>query len=81
MSINIIRPGTKSTTKCNTCGCFFAFEEEDLEQVVKIEERTSGNITCPQCSDKKRVSFELPFVTTLINAQGQKKVVVAKYDR
>ncbi len=81
MSIKIIRPGTKSTTKCDICGCLFAFEEEDLEYVIKLKERESGSITCPQCSAQKRISFELPFVTTLISANGQKKVVVAKNDR
>lgn len=29
--IKIIKPGTKEKISCNSCGCLFSYEKEDIE--------------------------------------------------
>lgn len=29
--IEIIKPGTKEKISCNSCGCLFSYEKEDIE--------------------------------------------------
>jgi peptide subunit release factor 1 (eRF1) len=48
--IQIIKPGTKKITKCESCGCQFSYEEEDIKTANKPPfERW---IICPQCEKK-----------------------------
>ena len=48
--IQIIKPGTKKITKCESCGCQFSYEEEDIQTANKPPfERL---IICPQCEKK-----------------------------
>ena len=49
--IQIIKPGTKKITKCESCGCQFSYEEEDVRSDNRTFEETW--VMCPQC--KKRV--------------------------
>ncbi len=53
--IRIIKQGTKQTTTCETCGCFFSFEKEDLviknlDSVVESYTDWKEFVNCPQCS-------------------------------
>jgi hypothetical protein len=54
--IEIIKRGTKKTCTCDKCGCYFSYEEEDVEKVYNTigtpwgESRTYKSIVrCPQC--------------------------------
>lgn len=57
--IEIIKRGTKKTCACNKCGCYFRYEDEDIE-VETFEANISGVIgiiqrefvPCPQCDEK-----------------------------
>lgn len=51
----IIKRGTKQTMNCEKCGCFFSYDDEDVEfetpyDVYNI--RTPRYIECPQCCNK-----------------------------
>lgn len=41
--VNIIRYGRKFSETCPACGCFFAFEEEDIKDIAR------PSIECPAC--------------------------------
>ena len=55
--IEIIKRGTKQTTKCKYCGCEFSFEEEDFKWLNYMEKKFESGIKagykkyvlCPQC--------------------------------
>lgn len=54
--IKIIEPGTKTTTKCNHCGCKFSYEKEDIKHsqyhLPEIKHSPvfyDSYIECPQC--------------------------------
>lgn len=53
--IEIIKRGTKKTCTCNECGCYFSYEDEDVENVYQgsyfsVSEMNHKNtIRCPQC--------------------------------
>lgn len=49
--IEIIKRGTKQKIKCKNCGCFFSYEQEDV-QVDNDELRSKHFISCPQCKEK-----------------------------
>lgn len=48
--IQIIKPGTKKITKCESCGCQFSYEEEDVQ--VANKPPFEKWIICPQCEKK-----------------------------
>lgn len=45
--IVIIKKGTREVTTCNTCGCEFSYEKEDIKNADK---GWKEYIVCPQCS-------------------------------
>jgi hypothetical protein len=51
----ILKRGTKQTITCETCGCVFSFEEEDIghfrvgEFVNEIVPGWKRFVLCPQC--------------------------------
>lgn len=45
--IKIIKRGTKQIAKCETCGCEFSYEQED---VCSEKDTYKVSINCPQCS-------------------------------
>ena len=53
--IEIIKRGTKKTCTCNECGCYFSYEDEDVENIYQgsyfsVSEMNYKNIVkCPQC--------------------------------
>ena len=54
--IEIIKLGTKKTCTCNECGCYFSYEDEDVEtrytssNVFGVVANLPTNvIKCPQC--------------------------------
>ena len=54
--IEIIKRGTKKTCTCDKCGCYFRYEDEDIEttytssNVFGAETVLAKNvIKCPQC--------------------------------
>ena len=48
--IQIIKKGTKKITKCESCGCQFSYEEEDIDSATKPP--FEQWIICPQCEKK-----------------------------
>ena len=51
--IKIIKPGTRTVTSCEYCGCKFSYEEEDIKEdklysMNQLQTRKSY-IECPQC--------------------------------
>ena len=51
--IEIIKKGTKTKTNCNTCGCIFTYEYEDVQiEEGKYRGSAAQYITCPQCSER-----------------------------
>lgn len=59
--IKIIEPGTKNVAECNSCGCKFSYEKQDIQsRPHKTPDRCAPSITkltklfeyyvlCPQC--------------------------------
>ena len=54
--IEIIKRGTKKTCTCNECGCYFSYEDEDVETVYTtsnvfgVKTNLAKNaVKCPQC--------------------------------
>ena len=54
--IRIIRPGTRKKTECDTCGCEFTYEKEDVKEaspdpfrMVRQKEIQKEIVQCPQC--------------------------------
>lgn len=58
--IEIIKRGTKKTHTCNKCGCYFSYEEEDVETEVwhsfdlfqMGSDTREDFVQCPQCDEK-----------------------------
>ena len=61
--IEIIKQGTKKTCTCKSCGCYFSYEDEDIEQDKQVHESDTPlgvsrigeyalTIKCPQCGYK-----------------------------
>lgn len=50
--IKIIKYGTREVTKCDSCGCEFSYEEEDIKLFVSAKRA----VICPQC--KKEIILE-----------------------
>lgn len=53
--IKIIEHGTITKQKCNTCGCLFSYEREDV--ITERDEHmlygfNNDYIICPQCDTK-----------------------------
>lgn len=49
--IEIIKRGTKRTTKCECCGCEFRFEDEDTH-IEFLGEEEVQYVQCPQCDEQ-----------------------------
>lgn len=55
--IKIIKEGTKDIRECESCGCLFSFDDEDIE----VTYRKTGyekHVKCPQCSIKVAIRKE-----------------------
>ena len=49
--IVIIKKGTREVTTCNTCGCKFSYEKEDVKNGdTDNYKRWKEYVVCPQCS-------------------------------
>lgn len=49
--IVIIKKGTREVTTCNTCGCKFSYEKEDVKNGdTDNYKRWEEYVLCPQCS-------------------------------
>lgn len=52
--IKIIKHGTRDIRECNSCGCLFSFEKEDIK-IKDIGNKEEGevwlseSVICPQC--------------------------------
>ena len=53
--IKILEPGTKKITRCESCGCKFSYDIEDVK-VFEEPGDYSEFIQCPQC--KAKVTLE-----------------------
>jgi uncharacterized protein with PIN domain len=51
--IKIIQYGTKQVRVCNTCGCKFTFDKEDVQK-EKVDRYNCYDefVECPQCKEK-----------------------------
>lgn len=54
--IKIIKHGTRDIRECDSCGCLFSFDKEDIEykDISNKEEGElwiSERVTCPQCGE------------------------------
>lgn len=51
--IKIVKKGTRQKMTCEECGCYFSFDEEDIENPVTLSILSSKTktITCPQCGN------------------------------
>lgn len=59
--IKIIKEGTRNIRECESCGCLFSFDKEDIEithEITEIERYDKKYVKCPQCSIKVKISFE-----------------------
>ena len=51
--IKIIEYGTKTITTCNSCGCKFSYEKEDIiNEDTDSYKAFRSYIYCPQCKEK-----------------------------
>lgn len=51
--IKIIEYGTKTITTCNSCGCKFSYEKEDIiYENADAYKALKMYINCPQCKEK-----------------------------
>jgi len=51
--IKIIEYGTKTITTCNSCGCIFSYEKEDIIYESNYTYKAfKMYINCPQCKEK-----------------------------
>lgn len=51
--VKIIKKGTRQKMTCEECGCYFSFDEEDIENpaTLRILSSKTRAITCPQCGN------------------------------
>ena len=59
--IKIIEPGTRTVAECNSCGCKFSYEKEDIKSrpykivdgcvpsITKLPIFFESYVECPQC--------------------------------
>lgn len=55
--IKIIKEGTRDIRECESCGCLFSFDKED----IVVTYRKTGyekHVKCPQCSFKVNILLE-----------------------
>lgn len=63
--IKIIKKGTRDIRECESCGCLFSFDAEDVEVKVKVSESeflkyvNLKYVKCPQCSFEVEIEIEL----------------------
>lgn len=51
--IKIIEYGTKTITTCNSCGCKFSYEKEDIVyENIDNYKALIAYINCPQCGER-----------------------------
>lgn len=53
--IEIIKEGTKKIATCESCGCIFSYENEDIETYDDIEYALGSKykyVVCPQCDQR-----------------------------
>ena len=48
----IIKKGTRDIRECESCGCLFSFDEEDIEITRRRKKETEKYVICPQCDHK-----------------------------
>lgn len=68
--IKIIEPGTKTVAECNSCGCKFSYEREDVQcrpykvpdgfvpDITKLPIFLESYVTCPQCGKTMAVKSQ-----------------------
>lgn len=68
--IKIIEPGTKTVAECNSCGCKFSYEKEDIQShpykvpdgfvpsITKLPIFFESYVTCPQCGKTMTVKSQ-----------------------
>lgn len=68
--IKIIEPGTKTVAECNSCGCKFSYEREDVQcrpykvpdefvpAITKLPIFFESYVTCPQCGKTMTVKSQ-----------------------
>lgn len=68
--IKIIEPGTKTVAECNSCGCKFSYEKEDIQSrpykvpdgfvpsITKLPIFFESYVTCPQCDKTMTVKSQ-----------------------
>ena len=68
--IKIIEPGTKTMAECNSCGCKFSYEKEDIQSrpykvpdgfvpsITKLPIFFESYVTCPQCGKTMTVKSQ-----------------------
>lgn len=52
--IKIIKKGTRQKIECEECGCYFSFDEEDIEKApsaLSLLSSKAKTIVCPQCEN------------------------------
>ena len=53
--ITIIKHGTIKKKRCDSCGCVFTYEEEDISIHDDVEFAVGSRysfVTCPQCKEE-----------------------------
>ena len=50
--IKIIKEGTRNTVQCETCGCLFCYDAEDIEWEEVVSKTTRRWVVCPQCNEE-----------------------------
>lgn len=68
--IKIIELGTKTVAECNSCGCKFSYEKEDIQSrpykvpdgfvpsITKLPIFFESYVTCPQCGKTMTVKSQ-----------------------
>lgn len=68
--IKIIEPGTKTVAECNSCGCKFSYEKEDIQSrpykvadgvvpgITKLPIFFESYVICPQCGKTMTVKSQ-----------------------
>lgn len=59
--IRIIKKGTRDIRECESCGCLFSFDEEDIQITrsrKKETEKYEKYVKCPQCDYRVRMEVE-----------------------
>ena len=63
--IKIIEEGTTHKRRCESCGCLFLFEDEDINICIgvgvcgmELYKKPYGLITCPLCKNKIMLNLD-----------------------